>query len=216
MMSRETNNAIRKWQSAIVSPFDDRVLRSSRRSAHHAVTSGYDIFGPLCHPFDKRTALRYDRCLSDFLASNQRMTGDDRTGVALELRAAAHMATHCDYLYDHYMQNRFNYWSIEWRRGHRVVCFVLFTALPLWPSGSVAGGLCQELAAAIVFVVLQQVAFFQGFDRVTYFCLCPMRSIPPSLPRRLLLLRVPKIAVCLSAPIYVICTLDGGDRAIRN
>ncbi len=103
---------------------EEKVFLLSRRWSHHASHSGYDILGN----YISRTLSA--RPVPDFLMPDRlfwRMTknmhGYDRTGLALELRAAAHMATHRGCIYHLlYGDNCFNYLGkVNGWRKHRVV-----------------------------------------------------------------------------------------------
>jgi glycosyltransferase involved in cell wall biosynthesis len=103
---------------------NNRVILLSRRWEHHAAPSGYDI---LCNYIGQAltakpipTALLPDRYFWNFTRG---VPGYDRTSLALEMRAARHMAFHSGLLYHIlYGDNSYHYLGKlnGWRR-HRVM-----------------------------------------------------------------------------------------------
>lgn len=147
-----------------MSAIDDRVLLLSRRWAHHANHSGYDILGRyVTHLISVQplpSLLLPERL---FWRATKRMTGYDRTGAALELRAAAHMATHRDYLYHLlYADNCFNYLGqLNGWRGHRVVAS--FHLPPRRLAEWLGCPIALRQLAAVILLGSTQLAFFEGF-----------------------------------------------------
>lgn len=143
---------------------DDRVLLLSRRWSHHASHSGYDILGHHITHLVSAGPLP-SRLLPErlFWQATKRMSGYDRTGAALELRAAAHMATHRGFLYHLlYADNCFNYLGrLNGWRGHRVVASFHLPPrrLAAWIGCPAA---LRQLAAVIV-LGSTQIGFFEGF-----------------------------------------------------
>ncbi|MEW5818404.1 MAG: glycosyltransferase family 4 protein [Spirochaetota bacterium] len=105
-------------------PLQNKVFLLSRRWAHHSSHSGYDILGNHIGTVLSSHAVP-NWILGDrlFYAMTKNMTGYDRVGLALELLALRHMASHKRCVYHFlYGENTCNYIGhFNGWRGHRVV-----------------------------------------------------------------------------------------------
>jgi glycosyltransferase involved in cell wall biosynthesis len=141
----------------------EKVLLVSRRWGHHASHSGYDILGDhLAQTLSTRPIPQTLLPDSIFWRATVDMQGYDRTAAALELKTAAHMATHRRWLYHLlYADNTFHYLGkLSGWRGHRVVA-----SFHLPPHGLAAWIRTPEKLrqlSAVIMLGSTQLSFFEG------------------------------------------------------
>ena len=142
---------------------EDKVFLLSRRWAHHANHSGYDILGR--HIAKTLSA----KPIPDIFLPNRlfwkmtkNMIGYDRTGAALEMMAAAHMTTRSGCIYHLlYGDNCFNYLgALNGWRNHRVIAS--FHLPPRRLAEWVRKPDQLQQLSAVIILGCNQLPFFEG------------------------------------------------------
>lgn len=151
---------------------DDRIFLLSRRWRHHSNHSGYDLLGrhigQTLNANPISNTLVPDRI---FWRMTKRMRGYDRTGLALELLAARHMATRHGCLYHViYGETCYNYLGyLNGWRGHRVIAS--YHHPPYKFADLVRGTEQIQRLSAVVIVGRNQYPYFENIlpsERIFY------------------------------------------------